>query len=45
MIENMVKNGFLSAEYQKMLIVNGEIERVMETFATYVPPAQKWVAP
>lgn len=45
MIENMVENGFLSAEYHKMLIVDSEIERIMESFAAYVPPAQKWVAP
>jgi uncharacterized protein (TIGR00730 family) len=43
MMENMVTNGFLSAEYQKILIVDSHIERIMDAYGAYVPPSQKWV--
>ncbi|WP_316014346.1 TIGR00730 family Rossman fold protein [Roseobacter sp. HKCCA0434] len=42
MIDRVVEEGFMRAEYRDMLVFGEEIEAVLDAFAAHEPPAPKW---
>jgi uncharacterized protein (TIGR00730 family) len=45
MVEHMVEEGFLRADYRDMVAVNPDPTKLLDGFAGYRPPARKWPAP
>ncbi|CAL9574996.1 Putative cytokinin riboside 5'-monophosphate phosphoribohydrolase [Actinosynnema sp. ALI-1.44] len=43
MVDHMVEEGFLKPAYRDMLLVEDELDRLLEAFRGYRPPAYKWV--
>lgn len=43
MVDHMVEEGFLKPAYRDMLLVADDLDRLLDSFSTYRPPAYKWV--
>lgn len=43
MIDHMVTEGFLKPAYREMVLVEDDLDRLLNRFADYVPPAYRWV--
>ncbi|RKT69401.1 hypothetical protein DFJ66_2621 [Saccharothrix variisporea] len=42
MVDHMVEEGFLKPAYRDMLLVADELDRLLDDFRDYQPPAYKW---
>jgi len=45
MMRTIVAEGFIAERYVQMLVIETEIEPMLQRFATYTPPPQKWQVP
>jgi len=44
-LDRQVKEGFIQPEYRAMLMLAATPEALLDAFAAYEPPAEKWTAP
>lgn len=45
MLQNIVAEDFVAERYVEMLVIESAIEPMLQRFATYTPPPQKWDVP